>query len=196
MPENRTQQKNLRLELLDKEQRRRIYLENMKEDFPSSELKSLELIERGIAEGYYRFLGLMDQDEIIGYACLVDVKDTCLIDYLAVIPERRNSGAGSEMLRLLETRLKEKEYVIVEVELPDSGRDEDEATLRKRRVEFYLRGGILDTGIDVRCFGVDFRILEAGTHGPHDRNDVIRRYENIYRRILPETLFRDNVKTD
>ena len=57
MPEHRTQQKNLRLALLDEEQQRRIYLEHMKEDFPSSELKPLEMIERGIAEGYYRFPG-------------------------------------------------------------------------------------------------------------------------------------------
>jgi len=168
----------------------------MKEDFPPSELKSLELIEEGIAEGYYRFLGLLDHNEVIGYVCLVEAGDACLIDYLAVIPELRNSGAGSELLRLLENRLKDKEYVIIEAELPDSGRDADETALRKRRMEFYLRNGILDTGIDVRCFGVDFRILEAGTHGPHQRQDVIRRYENVYRRILPEKLFRDNIHTD
>lgn len=196
MSEHRTQHKNLRLALLDEEQRRRIYLEHMKEDFPSSELKPLEMIERGIAEGYYRFLGLLDHEEIIGYACLIDAKDACLIDYLAVIPERRSSGAGSELLRLLGNWMKDKEYVIIEVELPDSGRDEDEAALRKRRMEFYLRNGILDTGIDARCFGVDFRILEAGSHGPHHRKDVIRNYETLYRRILPETLFRDNIHTD
>jgi GNAT superfamily N-acetyltransferase len=182
--------------VLDEAQRRRVYNEHMKEDFPPSELKSLELIEQGIAEGYYRFLGLLDHNEVIGYVCLVEAGDACLIDYLAVVPGRRSSGAGSELLRLLENRLKDKEYVIIEAELPDSGRDADETALRKRRVEFYLRNGILDTGIDVRCFGVDFRILEAGTHDPHQRQDVIRRYENVYRRILPEKLFRDNIHTD
>lgn len=196
MPEHRTQQKGLRLAVLDEAQRRRVYNEHMKEDFPPSELKSLELIEQGIAEGYYRFLGLLDHNEVIGYVCLVEAGDACLIDYLAVIPGRRSSGAGSELLRLLENRLKDKEYVIIEAELPDSGRDADETALRKRRVEFYLRNGILDTGVDVRCFGVDFRILEAGTHGPHQRQDVIRRYESIYRRILTEKLFRDNIHTD
>ncbi|MBR3203010.1 MAG: GNAT family N-acetyltransferase, partial [Solobacterium sp.] len=115
MQEHRTPQKNLHLELLDEEQRRRVYIEHMKEDFPPAELKSLEEIEQGITEGCYRILGLMDQNEVIGYACLVEAKDACLIDYLAVIPERRNSGAGSEMLRLLEKRLQDREYVIVEV---------------------------------------------------------------------------------
>ena len=196
MPEHQTQQKGLRLAPLDKAQRRRIYIEHMKEDFPSSELKSLEMIEQGIAEGYYRFLGLLAHNEVIGYVCLIEEGDACLIDYLAVVPEQRNSGAGSELLRLLGNWLNDKEYVIVEVEAPSSGKNENDVTLRKRRVEFYLRNGLLDTGVDVCCFGVDFRVLEAGRRGPHNRKDVIRRYVNLYRRILPETLFRDNIQTN
>ena len=196
MQEHRTPQKNLRLELLDEEQRRTVYIEHMKEDFPPAELKSLEEIEQGITKGCYRILGLMDQNEVIGYVCLVEEKDACPIDYLAVIPERRNSGAGSEMLRLLEKRLQDREYVIVEVERPSLGENEDEVILRRRRMGFYFRSGILDTGIDVRCFGEGFRILEARRNETHRRSDIIQRYRDLYQCTLPVTLYGDYIQLE
>ena len=185
----------LRLADLDAAQLRRIYHEHMKEDFPAAELKPLEMIKKGIAEGYYRFLGLFDGDEIIGYTGLIYHEDACLIDYLAVMPEWKNRGIGSVMLKLLKAYLKDTEYVIGEVEIPACGEDEAERNLRSRRMDFYLRSGFYDTGMDVSVFGVRFRLL-AFADKPHDGQEILTRYRNIYRYVLPEDLFRNNVLTD
>ena len=190
------QDAGMRLAALTSAERRQIYNEHMKEDFPASELKTLEMIEQGITKGYYQFLGLKKRDEIIGYVCLITAGDTCLVDYLAVISGQRSRGAGSEMLRLLGDYLQDREFVLVEVENPRSGNDEAERALRKRRMAFYLRGGLQDTGVDVRCFGVDFRILKAPRRKPQERADIIRRYQAVYRMILPEALFRNNIRTE
>ena len=190
------QDAGMRLAALTSAERRQIYNEHMKEDFPASELKTLEMIEQGITKGYYQFLGLKKRDEIIGYACLITAGDTCLVDYLAVISGQRSRGAGSELLRLLGDYLQDREFVLVEVENPRSGNDEAERALRKRRMAFYLCGGLQDTGVDVRCFGVDFRILKAPRRKPQERADIIRRYQAVYRMILPEELFRNNIRTE
>ena len=73
----------------------------MKIDFPPSELKPLSMIYDAIERGIYECLGLMDGTDIVGYAYLIRKGDDYLIDYLAVCPDRRNAGLGSEMLRLL-----------------------------------------------------------------------------------------------
>ncbi len=186
----------LRLADLDAAQLRRIYHEHMKEDFPAAELKPLEMIEKGIEKGYYRFLGLSDGDEVIGYTGLIFCEDACLVDYLATMPERRNRGAGRDLIRCLKNDFKDTEYVIVEVETPACGSDEAERKLRQRRMNFYLRNGFRDTGMDVSVFGVRFRLLELPHGTPHDGQEILTRYMNIYRYVLPEDLFRANVIAD
>ena len=186
---------SMRLEDLDIAQVHRIYNVRMKEDFPPAELKALKIIEEGIQAGFYRFPGLFDGDEIIGYTGLIYHEDACLIDYLAVMPEWKNRGIGSVMLKLLKAYLKDTEYVIGEVEIPACGEDEAERNLRSRRMDFYLRSGFYDTGMDVSVFGVRFRLL-AFADKPHDGQEILTRYRNIYRYVLPEDLFRNNVLTD
>ena len=86
--------------------------------------------------------------------------------------------------------------MIVEVETPACGSDEAERKLRQRRMNFYLRNGFRDTGMDVSVFGVRFRLLELVHGAPHDRQELLTRYMNIYRYVLPEDLFRANVIAD
>ena len=109
----------MKLSSLNEKQIETIYRERMKIDFPPNELKPLSMIYDAIERGIYECLGLMDGTDIVGYAYLIRKGDDYLIDYLAVCPDRRNAGLGSEMLRLLGEYLAEADSIIGEVENPE-----------------------------------------------------------------------------
>lgn len=81
------------------------------------------------------------------------------MDYLAIDPDHRNSGAGTRLLQLLADHLAGDGSVLIEVEDPAYAINEDDMSLRNRRLYFYLRNGCKDTMTRVKCFGVEFILL-------------------------------------
>lgn len=188
-----TDNKQRRLQHLNPTQVREVYDKRMKADFPASELKPLEMIEQSVQKGIYECLGMFETDEIIGYAFLIRMGTICLIDYLAVVPEQRDKGMGGELLRLLGKHLKEDEAVIGEVEIPSEAEDEAERTTRTRRLRFYLRNGLIDTGVSTVTFGVPFEILRFDNGKELSKRRVSELYEKIYRFILPPDWYDGNI---
>lgn len=179
---------------LNKWQMTYIYITRMREDFPRSERKPLKMILRGMKEGIYECLGVKNGKSILGYAILVCHGKDYLFDYLATSKKCRNKGVGAEFLALLKEHYKEAESIIGEVENPDLATNEEERNLQERRYQFYLRNGLVDTGVLVKLFGVDFRILELVIKEPHDKDTVKELYKNHYKIMLPEELYLEKVK--
>ena len=81
------------------EQLRTIYDRDLKEAFPTAELKPLRNIEKSWAEGWYKPYCLFDGDNIVGEAFLwLGHPGWALLDYLCVAADRRNGGLGSVIL--------------------------------------------------------------------------------------------------
>ena len=171
---------------LNKQQIETVYNTHMVRDFPKAELKPLRMILDAVDRGIYLCLGLFDGDEQIGISFLEKAGSDHLMDYIAIIPERRNSGAGSEMLRLLAQRLGDEGHAILEVEDPDRASDEAEKELQIRRLGFYKRNGCRDTGLRVECFDVPFVILEAGSRDFDSLDEVWELYRTLYGLVLTE----------
>ena len=55
--------------------------------------------------------------------------------------------------------------------------------LQMRRLQFYLRNGIKDTGITTRLFGVEFKILECVLTEAHSGEQVKEIYEKRHHLI-------------
>ena len=91
---------------------------------------------------------------------------------------------------LCEDHLKDADCVLLEVEDPACA-EEDRET-RERRLQFYLRNGMLDTGVKANVFGADFILLRMPV-GKTDA-DFGAIYQNIYRTILPWLVFRAMVR--
>ena len=89
------------LKTLTKDQLSNLYNDRMRKDFPPSELKPLFVMLDAVDKGIYEPLGLYDSEEMVGYSCLVKEGTDSLVDYLAVYPEKRNSGIGSIFVKLL-----------------------------------------------------------------------------------------------
>lgn len=184
----------MQLEHLTKAQVEEIYKNKMTVDFPKAELKPLEVILKAIDDCLYEPLGLFDESKFIGYTFLVKIGSDYLVDYLAVIPDERNNGAGSRLVQLLADHLKAAGDVIVEVEDPNLAADAMAKDIQTRRYNFYLRNGCTDTGLRVKCFGVPFRILRVGQRKSEDHEALWKLYQEFYRRVLPKEMFEKNIE--
>ena len=60
----------------------------------------------------------------------------------------------------------------LEIENPDFAKDEEERALRERRRQFYLRNGIVDTGVNIELAGVEYRIMEMLVGKPHTPDEI------------------------
>ena len=151
------------------EQLRTIYDRDLKEAFPTAELKPLRNIEKSWAEGWYKPYCLFDGDNIVGEAFLwLGHPGWALLDYLCVSSIRRNGGVGASILEKLRER--EADTVIFgESEAPEDAPDPEMA---RRRLGFYARCGLRTAGYDTEMFGVHYKTLYLA--GGVAANSVIR----------------------
>lgn len=167
----------IRLIAQSAEQARSIYDHEMQRDFPAAEIKPWEVGEALFQKGCYEFLTAYDDARFVGYAWVYAPKQgAVLLDYFAVLPPFRGTGMGSQILRALMARY---EILILESEHPDTAPDPE---IAQRRLAFYARNGMMNTGLRVLLFGVDFSILSSKPIDARQEMDA------IYRGLLGEEL--------
>ena len=180
----------LRIQELSLNQIRKLYLERLKRDFPPDEIKPLSRIERALARGEYVCYGAMDGEAILAYAFFVVTGKRALFDYFAVAEELRDRGIGSRFIReLMDGLLSQMDCVLLEVDDPDHGQGQEEVALRNRRLAFYLRNGLTDTGVRTKVYGVDFRILSLPVGRMPSVDETRTVYVELYHTILPPKLY-------
>lgn len=182
--------------ILEKNEIEEIYIKHMKKDFPKNELKPLSMIINSLESGKYRCYGLFENEELYGYACFVflhkDDKKYCLLDYFAVLSDRRDKGIGSEFLKILREKFTGTEIFLCESEDTKNSSGE-ELTTRKRRISFYLRNNFIDTTVRANVFGVDYILLEFDLGKTHSGEDIRKSYIDIYSVILPKSKLEKNI---
>ncbi|MDO4650550.1 MAG: GNAT family N-acetyltransferase [Eubacteriales bacterium] len=116
------------------------YEKELLEAFAPQECKPLEDIRKLMAEGRYEIWGLVDGDELLGYATLWMAPGIplVLLDYLGVTAKRRSSGLGAEILQRLKAQGR---AMVLESEEVIPGGDPEENHIRSRRIAFYKRNG-------------------------------------------------------
>ena len=168
----------IRLEAQSSDWGREIFDNRMPLDFPANEIKPWEVAFSLYRKGRYAFLAAFSGEEYVGYAwCYVPETGAVLLDYFAVLPQFRDKGIGSGILEALKRRYG---TILLESEFPETAPDPDTA---QRRLGFYLRNGMAQTGLLVRLFGVDFCIL---SNNPVDAKAEMTA---IYRGMLGDGLF-------
>lgn len=180
---------------LTKKQVENIYYARMKKDFPPDELRPLQMIYKVMDEGLYVCYGLIDEGNILGYVFLARLRDTAdyLVDYLAVKSDMRNQGIGALILEKLRDILNGANSIIVEVENPEYAQKEEEKALKTRRYDFYMRNGLVDTGVKATCFGVPFILLEMTGKKTITQDTMKELYKAHYKELLPKEMYEKNV---
>ena len=189
-----TEQDGMDLRQLNENQIISVFNDRMQIDFAADEIKPLSVILKSVSEGIYECLGLFDDDRMVGYCFNVIQGKRYLVDYIAVFSELRNNGIGSKMIGLIREHLEDAELVILEAEDPEYAEDEDLCDLQTRRIGFYKRNGLKDTGVRTRCFGVPFVILELRSRVSLSDDEIWEEYQSFYRAILPPKLFAGNIE--
>lgn len=156
------------------------YDRELTQAFPPNERKPLPNILALIDQGRYEVWGLFDGDTLLGYATLwmepAD-KSCILLDYLGVTAARRNGGLGSQIVRMLAERLAGKSLLLIEAERPVEGDDPAENALRRRRLAFYERCGLIPA-YDMATCGMRFTTFLP--ERPADLAPVMALHKAIY----------------
>ena len=134
------------------------YEQELTEAFPPNERKPFGDILALMDQGRYEVWGLFEGEALLGYATLwmePGDKSCILLDYLGVTAARRNGGLGSQIVRMLAERLAGKSLLLIEAERPVEGDDPAENALRRRRLAFYERCGLIPA-YDMATCGMRF----------------------------------------
>lgn len=175
---------------LDWTQMKELYMGDMQKDFPPGELKPIELLERMHQMDLCKAYVLCDEEDkntYHAYAIFEKPKqgNVWLLDYFAVNSDTRGKGYGSSFLKELPQVLEEAEAAMAEIERLEDATDEEELKIRSRRKQFYLRNGLLETGIHTKADGgIYYDILCIPVKRAVCRGEAAHAMQRIY-----ETLF-------
>ena len=184
----------MNVKILTKQQVEFIYKTSMMFDFTDEERKPVSMILEAMDKGVYECLGLMEEEEILGYAFFYKMDKDYLFDFLAMTRGNRNKGYGSKFLEYCAEYYKDANSIIGEVEDPDFAKSDEERQLRERRMGFYFRNGYRETGVKTSLFSVDFIVIELLIDRPHSKEEVEALYMAHYKSMLPPDKFATKVR--
>ena len=104
------------------------------------------------------FTAFYDGDKFAGLLYTIENDRYCFILYLAVNPEMRSGGIGGKILNYAYEQAKNK-IIVLNVESLNSDADNHEQ--RERRIAFYARHGICETGYGFSMDGVSYSVLAS-----------------------------------
>ncbi len=186
------------VEMLTLEQVRAVYAGLLAPAFPENELKPLRRIEAAVRRGEYLCYGAVAAGDVLGAAFFVCIRrggrTLMLFDYLVVRPGLRCGGIGGRFLQaLIEGPLRDADAALLEVDDPDRADSPEERALRRRRLMFYLRNGLYDTGARATVYDAAFRILALPGGEAVTAEQARGVYAALYRAILPPHAYRHRV---
>jgi len=169
------------MRLLSKEELREVYVTDLQEAFPPSELKPLRSMEELMDAGLYDpWVMENEAGEKLGYALLWKHSGGkyLLIDYLCVPSRLRNGGIGAKLLADVFAQYDADTVFLAESEAPTG--DEDADRMIYRRLGFYQRNGAVILGYDTALFGVHFKTICWCRGKLPDEGTLLRHHREIY----------------
>ena len=91
---------NLTWKKLTADELTRVYLDEMRRDFPPSELKPLSMILNSEAVGMAHTWGVFEGETLVSYLLMVRPMgcEVSQLDYFSVLPAYRSTGIGAKLL--------------------------------------------------------------------------------------------------
>ena len=130
----------------------------LKSAFPKKEQTSVFLLLLGALRKSTHFTAFYNADKFAGLLYTMENDRYCFILYLAVNPQMRSHGIGGGILDHAYEQAGEK-IIVLNVEPPDPAADNREQ--RDRRIAFYARHGICETGYGFTMDGVPYSVLAS-----------------------------------
>ncbi len=165
------------------------------EIFPEDERKPLELIQLSYEKQYTKIIEILYKNEMVGFMVLNRVKDKgyAVLDYLAILPQYRNSKFGTKALQILLEQEKENSGIFIEIEKVGLGKDIEENLLREKRKNFYEKIGFKKLNFDLFLFDVIYTPY-LFSNIKDDESMIIDEILNIYKSISGKERIKQNCK--
>lgn len=185
------------LELINVQAAKPQYLRRLKrlykQAFPRYERKPWQLLRQTAAGGRAEMLAVLDeQRRFCALAICLFWQDVALLDYLAVEQKMRSRGLGAQIMPLLLQRYPQKR-LLLESERP--GAPYTNLADCRRRLAFYQKCGMQDTGLAVRLYISDYLLLWAPGAEASRQPPNFADYRNLYNGIFGElTAWRLNIR--
>lgn len=179
----------LLLRTLSQEEVSEIYHTHTVYDFPKTELKPLSSMLQLLQAGDYLCYGLFENENLRAYAYFFVNRDILMLDYFAVCRQFRCGGYGSRFLSLLKQVCSNIRGILLEVESPDCAQNQEEWSIRNRRVHFYQRNGVLKTQVTSRAFGVEYDIMYLPCKEICSDEQVREELLSVYRKMISPEAF-------
>lgn len=143
--------------------------QNIKSDIEPLYISSFPEEERPPVEMFFSFAlkedndiyAIYDNNSFIGFTNLLFYKDLCYLFFLAVTPESRNKGYGSQIIKEIFNMYPNKNFILCYDEIDDKYQDN---SLRIRRRDFYYRNGFKDNELKTCEYGVRYDTCYYGSH--------------------------------
>lgn len=126
--------------------------------FPPDELITLLLLRLFSLSKGASFLAFYDGDIFVGFSYIVVSRGDCYVFYLAIDDSIRGKGYGSLALSWIKEKYSTMN-IILDVEAPE--KDKTNLLQRLRRIEFYRRAGITDTGYRLYDNNIKYMVLAS-----------------------------------
>lgn len=164
---------------------KRIY-NKIKKDFSPGEYAPYKVLYKQLKKGIQQgFLFYADGIEAAYAVCAAGHRGGfVLISLLAVYPEYRGKGFGTQFIREIKRIYADKKGVIVEVEKPENAKDEAEKTNRENRIAFYRKADFeLVLGIEYSIWTVPMHLMIC-SEGNRTPAEIGRIMYEIYLELL------------
>ena len=120
------------------------------------------------------FYSYYDDAVFAGFAYFVVVIDLTYLRYIAINPNVRSKGYGSQIMKHIEDCYPENRIILC-IEKIDERAENNHQRMRRR--DFYLKNGYISSGLIVEEKNENFELLvKGGSCSEEDFNKVIKRF--------------------
>lgn len=124
--------------------------------FPRAERKPFSMIRHMTKQGKTDTWCLAKGGEFVGLGITINGPDVILLDYFAVVKNRRGGGIGTAALGVLMEQYRDKGFFL---EIESTYEDAPNLAQRQKRKRFYLAAGLEELGVQAELFGVNMELL-------------------------------------
>lgn len=148
--------------------------------FPKNERFPFWILKYCSKEENVSFKVILNNDKVIGMKYIINYENTAYLMYLAIDENQRSKGYESKILKDL---IKKYETIILSVESPTKHLNDN----KKKRKDFYLRNGFIETNkffidseveYEILCTNKDYNVTKENLENRYTKmtNSIIIKY--------------------
>lgn len=155
--------------------------------FPREERPPFFMMRRGVKRGS-QWWKITADGQNAGFFYVISDTETAYVFYFAILPEYRGQHIGTQALQMLITKYEGR---ILYLAIEPIEQEAPNLQERINRKNFYLRCGLLETGLSIREGGVTYEVLGTSERiSSEGYLALMKNWGGWYLRIIPMELFR------